>query len=144
MRRQMLSLSNLAFNENEAWAARTYIRSWQPRLRALYFLEIASLQYRVLGSASELPIAFLDVEAKFNRACAAEFGAMAAYLDGRSTSLSNTDELSVSLQLLIEALGIAEFTPSARTRARGLTELSRQIHDLLLELTDEMMQVKPW
>jgi multidrug resistance protein MdtO len=125
-------------------AARTHIRSWQPRLRALYFLEIASFQYRVLGSIAELPPAFRDVEARFTRACAKEFGDMAAHLDGRATSLSNTDEMSVSLQLLIETLGIAEFTPSARIRARGLTELSRQIHDLLLELTDEMRQVKVW
>jgi multidrug resistance protein MdtO len=122
-------------------AARAHIRRWQPTLRTLYIMLIASLQHRIFGADLDFPKPLLDAQHRFNQECAQVLNAMADHLEGKKL-LNNTEELQAALVNLEDNLAraVAETSGTIAARAEGLATLSRQIAPLLQDLFSDVIK----
>jgi multidrug resistance protein MdtO len=128
-------------DRNRHMEARAHIRRWQPALRTLYLMEVASMQHRVFGADSEFPKSLLDAQDRFHQACAGMLDAMADRLESKN-SIGNVEELEAAVRQLA-----ANVTEAARVgsgfvlaRAEGLVTLARQISSLTEELFGEVAE----
>jgi multidrug resistance protein MdtO len=115
--------------------ARAHIRRWQPELRTLYLLQVASLHHRIFGAGADFPKPLLDAQDNFHQGCARILDSMADHLEGKD-SPPNVEELDAALRKLEENLAQAanETSGGVFARAEGFMTLSRQISLLLEDL----------
>ncbi len=118
-----------------AWRAR--IRQWQPHVRTLFNLRIATWKYRVRLPGFELPEAIQPAQQAFDNRLAAALDEMADRMDGKESP--QTDDLTSAYPQLEQAVSKAlpkeqhQFT----TQIQSFLLLSHRIADLEDCLTKE-------
>jgi len=120
----------------EAVANRALIQSWQPQLQAIYLIEVALMQHRVLGAEQQLPPAVLGAQRQFSEACASLLMQIADHIDGKFSDVRA--QLDVPLANLSRATEATSSDHIGLLAAQGLEKLSRRIGD---EVTDLAWQV---
>lgn len=78
-------------------AMRDRIRQWQPQLRTLFLMRVASLKYRLQLPGFELPEALLACQREYDEHSAQLLEEMANAIEGRPTHLDLTADDSVKL-----------------------------------------------
>jgi len=124
----------------KAMANRALIKSWQPQLQTVYLEQIALMQHRVFGAEENLSPAVQAAQRRFNEACASLLTQMADQVDGRPPA--HWADLDASLSDLSHIVEENSSEHAGLVAAQGLERLSRQIRDLLMEMSREIMKFR--
>jgi multidrug resistance protein MdtO len=124
----------------ERMEERRLIRRWQPQSQTLYLMVVALLQHRVFEADADLPAGFRKTQRSFNEA----FSLVLKHLADRSerSQLLGLENLDKSLDAMRASAKTQFFTEAASAKARGMTELSRQIRDEVTELARERSETR--
>jgi multidrug resistance protein MdtO len=123
---------------------RSRIRDWQPRLRTIYFREVALLEPRLLNADDSLPASFWKILGTEQCVYARSLVAMADHIEGRS-ALKVRDHFpeEVSHQLH-ETQGMVTLSPAQTARASQILESSRETQTDIEVLLHEVFDTAPY
>jgi multidrug resistance protein MdtO len=120
-------------------AMRDRIRQWQPRLRTLFLLRVASLKYRLQVPGFELPDAVRVYQREYDEHSAQVLEQMADAIEGKTTDVQLTPEDSSGAleRVLVECCGPGKQRLPAN-RVESFVTLLRQIDQLTTSLAKEV------
>lgn len=120
-------------------AMRDRIRQWQPQLRTLFLMRVASLKYRLQLPGFELPEAVRAYQREYDERSAQILEGMADAIEGKPTGVQLTGEDSAKLldRVLGECCGPESQRLSA-VRIESFVTLLRQIDRLTSSLAKEI------
>ncbi len=114
-------------------ALRDHIRRWQPQLRTLFVMRIASLKYRLQLPGFELPEAVLLAQQQYDGASARVLEEMADRIEGKGPPVRPASAGSGEFDELLRREGTTE-----DPHLRSLLTLIRGIDGLTTSLADEI------
>ena len=119
-------------------AVRNRLLAWQPRLRSLFFIEIALLQYRGRVQLDEIPPEIVQTQMQLDDRASVVLSAMADAFE-RGSPLRQQPSVTEAYEKLVNAVqgGYAgQLTP----RAQGVLAFSSNLAELLDGLSAEMAE----
>jgi multidrug resistance protein MdtO len=125
-------------------AMRDQIRRWQPRLRTLFLMRMASFKYRLQLPGFELPEAVRAAQQAYDDRSAAVLEAMADRIEGRSSpgsaiSPNSLEPVERAQQACFGQAG-QEHLPTFTTLLRGIDQLTASLAEQIgayTEVSDE-------
>jgi len=120
-------------------ALRDYIRRWQPQLRALFLMRIASLKYRLQLPGFELPEAVRVSQQEYDDRSARMLEDIADRIEGRERQVARVPRNALErLEQTVQAYCDGESEEAPRVRVRSFLALLREIDRLTTSLDEEM------
>jgi multidrug resistance protein MdtO len=117
---------------------RSRVRQWQPRLRTLFLLRIASLEYRLQLPGFELPETMRVCQSQYDECSAQTLEEMADAIEGKLTGFKLTpDHCSELLERALQACCGPESERVPAVRIESFATLLRQIDQLTASLAKE-------
>ena len=118
---------------------RDRIRQWQPKLRALFLMRIASVKYRLQLPGFELPEAVRDYQREYDACSGDVLEKMADAIEGKPVDITVCTENTLEpLQRVLEACCSPESGRLPTIRVQSFIALLREIDQLTASLANEI------
>jgi len=120
-------------------ALRDHIRRWQPQLRALFLMRIASLKYRLQLPGFELPEAVRVSQQEYDDRLAGMLEDMVDRIEGGERRVERVPESAFErLERTVQACCAGESLEAPQVRVRSVLALLREIDRLTTSLDEEI------
>ena len=131
-------LFEVGFQRSRSLTVRERLLALQPRLRSMFLLEVALLQYRTRVTPTSLPVGILRAQDAFDRDTSGLLEGMAAYL-GKGAPLPDERKVSQAYDALEGAISEA-YQGRPTPRAQAILTLSSHLIELATRLARNMRE----